>query len=293
MLHTTLLTISIWTLMLSPGITAPKAELSNERIPTYPTARQSEFQIEVLVNGVPLGEYHARGKRYVEAIQGEEYSIRLRNPLPVRVAVALSVDGLNTIDARRTTSWEASKWVLMPYETVTVGGWQMSSARARKFYFTSERDSYAAKIGRAAQLGLISAAFYPEREATTNNVTPPPPYGRPKERAQAESSASAPRSSARTESRRDSDSSSAGVADDEYAATGIGRSVRHDVSWVSLDLQSRPAAEISLRYEYREQLIRLGIVPRDTDYYNSRNRDPIDRRERATGFDAGRYSPEP
>ena len=49
-----------------------------------------------------------------------------------RVAVALSVDGLNTIDARHTSPWNASKWVLEPYETITIGGWQMSSERARR-----------------------------------------------------------------------------------------------------------------------------------------------------------------
>ena len=40
------------------------------------------------------------------------------------VAVALSVDGLNTIDAKRTTSFDASKWILGPYETITLDGWQ-------------------------------------------------------------------------------------------------------------------------------------------------------------------------
>jgi len=40
---------------------------------------------------------------------GSEYGIRLRNPYAVRVAVALSVDGLNTIDARVTTAADARK----------------------------------------------------------------------------------------------------------------------------------------------------------------------------------------
>ena len=39
---------------------------------------------------------------YVEAMRGASYALRLTNPTPYRVAVALSVDGLNTIDARHT-----------------------------------------------------------------------------------------------------------------------------------------------------------------------------------------------
>ena len=123
----------------------------------------SGFNVEILVNGRPLDEYQARGRSYVEAIEGAEYEVRLRNPLPYRVAVALSVDGLNTIDARRTSAWNASKWVIEPYGTISIGGWQMSSQRARRFYFTSERDSYGAKLGQTANLGVISAVFFRER----------------------------------------------------------------------------------------------------------------------------------
>ena len=74
--------------------------------------------------------------------KGKEYAIRLRNPYGVRVAVALSVDGLNTIDARETTATEARKWVLDPYETVTISGWQTSQTEARRFEFTTEARSY-------------------------------------------------------------------------------------------------------------------------------------------------------
>ncbi|HEX6622530.1 MAG TPA: hypothetical protein VF064_02375, partial [Pyrinomonadaceae bacterium] len=137
---------------------------------------QSAFEVEVLVNGYPLDALYGRGRRYVEAVAGEEYELRVRNPLPVRVAVALSVDGLNTIDARHTASWDASKWVIAPYGTIRVGGWQMSSARARRFYFTTERDSYAARLGRKSDLGVITAVFYREREYHTGPVpvTPRP-----------------------------------------------------------------------------------------------------------------------
>ena len=105
------------------------------------TKPYTNFDLEVLVNGRPLAEYYARGRTYIEALQGAEYELRVRNGSPDRVAVALSVDGLNTIDARHTSAWNASKWVIEPYQTITISGWQMSSERARRFYFTNERDS--------------------------------------------------------------------------------------------------------------------------------------------------------
>src|SRR6266550_5856313 len=132
------------------------------------------FEVQILVNGRPLEEYHARGKSYVEAIERAEYEVIVRNPLPFRVAVALSVDGLNTIDARRTTAWNASKWVIEPNGTISISGWQMSSERARRFYFTSEQDSYAAKLGQTANLGVVSAVFFRELRPIFVPVIPPP-----------------------------------------------------------------------------------------------------------------------
>ena len=209
-------------------------------LPTPPQDRVTKsypnFELDVLVNGRPLQEYYARGRTYIEALQGAEYELRVRNHSGDRVAVALSVDGLNTIDARHTSAWNASKWVIEPYQTITISGWQMSSERARRFYFTDERDSYGAKLGQTANLGVISAVFFRERSRPVP-ITPPYPVTRDK----SESSAG---SSARAQSAPRPD-------DDDYAATGIGRNVRNDVRWVDMDLESRSVGEVTIRYEYR------------------------------------------
>jgi hypothetical protein len=59
------------------------------------------------------------------------------------------------------------------------------------------------------------------------------------------------------------------------------------VRQVYLDLETTPAASISIRYEYRAQLVRLGVLPaRPADD------DPLMRRERAHGYEPG-FCPEP
>jgi hypothetical protein len=252
-----------------------------------PIPYQEGFEMQVLVNGYPLEEYYLKGRSYVQAIEGAEYEVRLRNPLPYRVAVALSVDGLNSIDARRTSAWNASKWVVGPYETIHISGWQMSSSRARRFYFTTERDSYAAKLGQTANFGVVSAVFFREmRQRPMTIILPPRPlYEDGDRKSQAPPPA---RSESQAEGRAKKDATT--QSDDEYAATGIGRSVQNDVRWVSMDLDSRPAAELMLRYEYYPALVRLGVLPRPP--YNYRP-DPLRRREGATGFEDRRFSPEP
>lgn len=270
---------------------------ANSQEPERQIVADEWFDVDVLVNGVPLEEYAARGRRYVEALEGVEYELRIRNPLGVRVAVALSVDGLNTIDARRTSAMNASKWVIQPYGTISIRGWQMSSERARRFYFTNEKDSYGAKLGQTSNLGVITAVFFRERQPVV--IVPPPrpyPLGREDERGESrrpQTESQAPRSS------RDSAAGNTGAAksrsaeaspapDADYAATGIGRNVHNDVRWVNMDLQPRPVGEVSIRYEYRAALVRLGILPRPYP-----RPDTLHRRETSTGFEDRRYSPEP
>lgn len=233
-----------------------------------------QFELDVVVNGRPLTEYFARGRTYVEALRGAEYELRVRNTSPERVAVALSVDGLNTIDARHTSPWNASKWVIEPYQTITISGWQMSSERARRFYFTNERDSYGAKLGQTANLGMISAVFFRER-GRVRPITPPIYRERDSSiRSQeAPSAKSSPQGAA-------PDNRAISPRDEEYAATGIGRSVHHDVRWVDMELDSKAAGEVTIRYEYYSALLKLGVVPREP--YT------LQRREDSRGF-----SPEP
>jgi hypothetical protein len=224
--------------------------------------------LEILVDGEPQPSYEQEGRWYVEARKGREYAIRLHNPHAVRIAVALSVDGLNTIDARETTAAAARKWVLAPYETVTISGWQTSQSEARRFEFTTEAGSYGQALGRTANLGVISAVFFKERvQVVRPEIT--------NEDSRRQPSAAAPAPAERE--------SVAGLAKDksardEYAATGMGRRTGHAVEQVWLNLEDTPDRTVSIRYEFRQQLVRLGILP------PAGRVDPLERRERARGF---------
>jgi hypothetical protein len=219
--------------------------------------------VEILINGTPQQRYFHKGRWYIEAIKGREYGIQLRNPYGVRVAVALSVDGLNTIDARETTAAGARKWVLEPYQTVTISGWQTSRTTARRFEFTTEEDSYGQALGTTANLGVITAVFFKER------VQPPAPIAdATPEIGRAQPRPAAPAAQKRAEEK----------AKDEYAATGMGRATDHAVTQVFMDLEDRPAQTVNIRYEFRPQLVRLGVLPKTPVL------DPLQRREKSNGF---------
>ena len=229
--------------------------------------RPADYTIEILVDGRPLPTLAGR---YVEATKGREYAIRLTNRTGRRVAAALSVDGLNVIDAKRTSAREARKWILAPWQTITLEGWQVSTATARKFYFTTEAKSYGAWLGRTEDLGVISAAFFRER-------VPEPPPAPISGRYSQDSVAGA--AAAPELQRQDAAKAK------ENAATGIGREVDHQVVQVAFDAGASPASVVTLRYEFHDALVRLGVLPRDTD--------ALARRERATGFTDTGFAPDP
>jgi hypothetical protein len=257
-------------------------------IPQLSASHHQSGEVEVLVDGVAVPQYYHQGTTYLEAIKGKDYAIRITNPTGARVAVALSVDGLNTIDARHTTAGAARKWVLGPYESVVISGWQTDARQARRFFFTTEDRSYGARLGRTEDLGIISAAFF--RERTPWAAQPIPLHPRlprlketpsaPQERAQADTAVSGSQRKAETRVEP-----SAGET--EYAATGMGSRIRHDIEWIHMDLEDRPFATFNLRYEFRPVLVRLGVVPPLV------TRDPLARRERARGFRETAYCPEP
>jgi len=289
-------------------------------------AQSGPLRMEVLVNGSPLAEYAARGTRYIEAQAGAEYSIRLTNTSGGRIAVALAVDGLNSIDARHTPAREARKWVLDPWESAVISGWQVAGDRARAFFFTTETHSYGAWLGETRNLGAIEAVVYREKRRPPPRWSPPvtpapaPDYdggaynrsrdeddGRGAAKAyprEAPAPSGAPAGEVGAGAAGDSVGSMNGAAEapsvqqppaaspapppsDDYAATGIGRSTYHPVDTIDIDLERHPAGSVQLRYEYRDALVRLGVLPRPVPPWR---RDPLDRRERSRGFG---WAPEP
>jgi len=274
--------------------TLASGQLSAGSRPLGPTAR-----MDILVDGASRPQYTARGTWYIEAVKGRSYAIRVTNPYPVRVAVALSVDGLNTIDARHTTAAAARKWVIEPYGTLTISGWQINRSDARRFEFTTEARSYGASLGRVEDLGVISAVFFRERLPKPMPITvsdlrsavggQPSGASRNAERGGVAGAADAPTAERAAGAAKSAPAAPSSVAAEsaEYAATGMGRQIDHAVTEISLDLEDTPAASMTLRYEFRAELVRLGVLPaaRPTD-------DAMDRRERARGFTPG-FCPEP
>lgn len=263
-------------------------------------AESGRYGLEIVVDGVSVPEHRLADRTYVEAIRGRHFSLRVSNPHPARVAVALAVDGRNVIDAKRTTAYAAAKWVLGPGEILEIPGWQVSGETARRFYFTETRSSYAKWLGDTRNVGTIEAVFFRERHPSpprvTANQSPPAPEPRSEARDDAGRAGSIPDGAgpgtgeeqiAVSEEAPTLDSGAKRRAQPReselYAATGAGERTAFQVQWVAFEEDPSPAAHVRLRYEFRPELVRLGVLlPRED----------LHARERGRGFQR-EYAPDP
>ena len=228
------------------------------------------LSLSVVIDGCEAPEYEHLGRVYVEALRGRSFSLRLSNPTSERVAVALSVDGRNVIDAGRSSALRASKWVLSPGETIDVPGWQVSGETSRKFFFTETSRSYAKWLGDTRNVGIIEAVYFRERRV------PPREWAARLEAPEARSS--------RAPAAGDVAFAAPKKESDRMAATGIGDRTAFAVQWIEFEEDPDRVARIALRYEFRQELLKLGVLPRPDG--------ALAARERTRGFEP-RYAPDP
>ncbi|MBI3506888.1 MAG: hypothetical protein HY059_18775 [Proteobacteria bacterium] len=184
------LTLAAAALLLAPS--AKSAEKSYDvgaRMPYFDDGREryrtrrvpTGFRLEVLGDSDGTKPEESRnGRPFVNARPGERYSVRLYNPLPVRVAVNLTVDGLNSITGKPSGISDGQKWLVEPYSYVTISGWQVNAGESRRFFFTDKRGSYAKWRGDwtgkdlAANCGVIGAAFFWNQQELDRYYAAPP-----------------------------------------------------------------------------------------------------------------------
>jgi hypothetical protein len=188
--------------------------------------------------GERLTVYSHAGQRWVAGTPGHRYAISIRNRSPARLLNVVAVDGINAISGE-TAAWEQSGYVLAGQESFDVLGWRKSQERVADFIFTDLGDSYAARTGRPDDVGVIGVAVF--REA----VPVPPPV----------SSNDAPASRARGAQSLQSQA-------EDRLGTGHGPSEASRVLTTSFErAQDRPDQIIAIRYDRREHLIAMGVIP--------------------------------
>ena len=201
-------------------------------------------------NQQTLDVHRHRGRQYVVGEPGNEYAIRIRNTTGGRVLAVVSVDGVNVITGE-TAAPDQSGYVIEPGGYVNIQGWRKDLERTAAFYFSDPGDAYASRTGRPDDLGVIGVALFREREDRWL-------YSREQDTT---AGSPAPRQES-AKARRDSAAAEA-TAPSPALGTGHGRREHSPAQRVEFERAStRPDQRIVLRYDRRENLMAMGVLPR-------------------------------
>jgi hypothetical protein len=213
-------------------------------------------------------DVHARDdQRYVVGTPGHEYSIRIRNTSGERVLAVTSVDGVNVVSGE-TASPDQAGYVIEAGGIVEIAGWRRSLQRTSAFCFTDLGDSYAARTGRPDDVGVIGVAVFREDAAAISQRLLRDKIAAhdaaKRERADAPAAAAAPQADASRQESRAAEGSA--ERDPKTLAsrlgTGFGRDETSFAQRVRFErATATPAETVAIRYDRRENLIAMGILP--------------------------------
>jgi len=185
-----------------------------------------------------LQVYWHQGRAYVVGKPGNEYQVVVRNNSGEEVLAVVSVDGVNVITGE-TADPSQSGYVLGPRGSVAIQGWRKDLSRTAAFYFTSLSESYAARTGRAQDVGVIGVAVFRKRIVEA-------PIARSEPHADA---ARGPRAAERA------------AAEAPRLGTGHGRQEHSPAQFVEFERASHvPAQVLTLYYDSHANLVARGVI---------------------------------
>ena len=209
--------------------------------------------------------YHNR-RYFVAAQTGNRYSLRVENVTGERVLIVLSVDGVNVISGE-TADFNQRGYILSPHESADINGWRKSETEIAAFRFAPLPQSYAARTGRPADVGVIGMAVFRERrpppvrklERRRYSGGPPPPPPAPM--AGADNSRSVP---GERESERAANQDMAPRS--EKLGTAHGEIERDVITTAPFEKASaNPASVRVVEYDSVDNLVAAGVIPRGAE----------------------------
>lgn len=192
----------------------------------------------------PLRENASAYKAYVEAVRGQNYSIRIRNRTSQRIGVVIAVDGRNVISGDQSNLRPDERmYVLGPYQQESYEGWRTGKNKVNRFYFTEAGDSYAGAWGDYSAMGVIAVAAFREMASPQPWAQDGSGFSDQRGLRHAPPASASPR-----------------LQSEPEPGTGYGESEWSPSRRVEFDPERRPFAQFFLKYAWRETLCQQGVI---------------------------------
>jgi len=213
-------------------------------------------------SGTILTPHYYRGEYWVAGRPGARYAIEIHNRGGERLLAVTSIDGLNVLSGT-AAGFDQSGYIFNGWGDYQITGWRKSDAEVAAFTFTTVADSYAARTGQAANVGVIGVALFRERHTpvydTPAVAAAAPDYRFSAGKAAEYNSVPAPAAPALASSALAQRS----AVPAPQLGTGHGEREYSYVNHVDfLRQKAQPNEVIRIRYDSAEQLVAMGVIPR-------------------------------
>jgi hypothetical protein len=129
--------------------------------------KSNQFEMSILVDGKPIGEYEHQGSTFVEGRAGSEYSIRVRNNSYSKACFIVSVDGLSVLNGEEAAD-NSPGYVLEGHGVLDIACYKVDEATGAKFIFSAKEKSYSEQTGHGtSNVGDIALKVFTERYKPT------------------------------------------------------------------------------------------------------------------------------
>ncbi len=118
---------------------------------------------------VPIPVESRNGIPFAGLRDGQRYRVRIRNDSQHEVAVAIAVDGINTLELSENAGFrQLGKLIIAPKSTGVIAGWYTDANTVEPFVVRSEFEGILSQLPPPMSLGMVSATFYPVWEEETS-----------------------------------------------------------------------------------------------------------------------------
>lgn len=239
-------------------------------LPARAVGNAIDVQVVDRSTGETLTPILHKGEWWVAGRPGARYGVTIVNRNGQRTLNVIAVDGVNAMSGD-TAAWNQTGYVLDPYERTQIDGWRKNADQVAAFEFTALPDSYAARTGRPANVGVIGIAMFNEksRPIARSSVAPDTarladkptalPMPAPAPPSIAEEAASDAREPT---GRAEASKSASAPAQRDRLGTGHGEIEASSIRYVSfVRAHSAPDEIVTIHYDRPENLVALGILP--------------------------------
>lgn len=249
----------------------------------HAVGRLVDVQVVDRGTGETLTPIRHDGEWWIAGRPGARYGVVLANRDGRRTLNVVSIDGVNAVSGD-TAAWDQTGYVLNAGQDARIDGWRKNATQVAAFEFTALPDSYAARTGRPANVGVIGIATFTERrpapvlrpqrspapgDASASPASTDEVAGATSAASSADSSSlQADPSAARAapapapQSAREERSADMALRRDRLG-TGHGEIEASSIRYVGFQrAHSTPDEVVTIRYDRVENLIAMGVLPR-------------------------------